>query len=257
MLTIMGIVKRVRWKFLLAVFKIRRFIRRWFGMRRLDYGQKDIFILTDTIREYETRARSVVKEPKTVSWIEQHGGANAVLYDIGANVGAYSLIAAARGVRVVAFEPAHQNIYKLHENILLNKLNEKITVVPLILAANGGITRSFVEDRNFGASHSFSFHEQSSEALPSQALLAMERDLCIKTFSLPEPTMMKIDVDGAEIEVLKGAETLLYNPKLKHILIEVDDNNLEIIERIRNTGFKLVDEERAGDCNTNYILERP
>src|SRR3989344_5903412 len=116
----MKLVVQARWKYLLAIFKIKRYIKTWYGMRRLDYRPKDIRMLTDTIREYETRARSVRKEPKTAAWIEQYGGATAVLYDIGANVGPYSLIAAARGARVVAFEPAHQNIYKLHENVLLN-----------------------------------------------------------------------------------------------------------------------------------------
>ncbi|MDO8492711.1 MAG: FkbM family methyltransferase [bacterium] len=252
----MKITKQIRWKFLLAVFKLKRFVHRWLGLRRLDYDEKDIFILTDTLREYETRARSVIKEPKTVSWIKKHGGHKAVLYDIGANIGAYSLIAASEGARVVAFEPAHQNIYKLHENILLNKLNDKITVVPLMLAEKNGIAKSFVADRSFGTTHSFSFNEKSSDALAGQDFLAMGLDSCIKTFLFPEPTMIKIDVDGAEMEVLIGARELLNSPILKHILIEVDNNNNEIKKYIMNMRFRLVDEERSGTYTTNYIFER-
>src|SRR3990167_8461206 len=201
MITAMKIFKQARWKFLLGVFKIKRFVNRWFGVRRLDYGPKDIFILTDTLREWETRARSVGKEPKTVPWLEKHGGVGTVFYDIGANIGAYSLVAAAQGARVIAFEPAPHNFYKLHENIDL--------------------------------------------------------DTCMKTFSFPLPTMMKIDVDGAEKDVINGARTLLSNPYLKHLLVEiVDELSAELIRDLANMGFKLVDQEIAGTGATNYIFER-
>jgi len=250
----MKLFAAMRWKFLLGIFKLRRMVNRLWSTRRLDYTERDIFITTDTIREYETRARSVRKEPKTVSWIEQHGGSNAVLYDLGANVGAYSLIAAARGARVVAFEPAHQNVYKLHENILLNKLHEKVTVVPLMLSAQSGIVRSVVENRTFGATHTFSFEEQ---ATMGQSFLALELDDCIRIFSLPVPTMIKIDVDGAEIEVLAGARQLLLNTELKTILIEVDDAHDKTIRRLcADAGLTPVDEERSGDKTTNIIFER-
>ncbi|PIP55971.1 MAG: hypothetical protein COX06_00365 [Candidatus Zambryskibacteria bacterium CG22_combo_CG10-13_8_21_14_all_42_17] len=257
MLMAMNIAKRIRWKFLLGVFKIKRVVNKQFGIRRLDYEQQDIFILTDTLREWETRARSVRKEPKTVSWIEKNGGKDAVFYDIGANIGAYSLIAAARGVRVVAFEPAPQNIYKLHENILLNKLNERITVVPLMLAEREGVAKSYIKVRNFGASHSFSFHEQLSDRnLVGQNFLAVSLDLCVQMFSLSKPTMIKIDVDGAEIDLLDGATKILQNSILKHILIEVGDDNKGIIQVLTNFGFELVDQERSGPATTNYIFER-
>ena len=253
----MNIIKQIRWKFLLAVFKIKRLVNKQFGMRRLDYKQRDIFIITDTLREWETRARSVRKEPKTVSWIEKNGEKTAVFYDIGANIGAYSLIAAARGVRVVAFEPAPQNIYKLHENILLNKLGEMITVVPLMLAEREGVARSYIKVRNFGASHSFSFHEQLSDPNSvGQNFLAISLDVCIERFSLPRPTMIKIDVDGAEIDLINGAMEILNDSTLRHILIEVGDDNKDIIQKLTNFRFELVDEERSGPSTTNYIFER-
>jgi len=253
----MKLFAAMRWKFLLGIFKLRRMVNRLRSTRRLDYTERDIFITTDTIREYETRARSVRKEPKTVSWIEQHGGSNAVLYDIGANIGAYSLIAAVCGTEVVAFEPAPQNIYKLHENIICNKLNERITVVPLMLEAHNGTTRLSMEDRSFGKTYSFSFKEQLSDAAFRQTFLAMSLDACMATFSLPVPTMVKIDVDGAEIRVLQGAEALLHNPKLKTILIEVDDDNGEIVTYLTERGFRLTDEEKSGSRTTNYIFNRP
>lgn len=255
----MKIIKQIRWKALLSVFKIRRFVNKWLGVRRLDYDNHDIFISTDTIREYETRAQSVCKEPETVSWIEKYGGSNAVLYDIGANIGAYSLIAAARGAKVIAFEPAPQNIYKLNKNIFLNGLNKDIMIMPFVLTKNNCVIQSIMtaRDRDFGSSHTFSSQEQLSDSLLKQTFVAMELDTCIKVFSLSEPTMIKIDVDGAEIEVLKGAKTLLASPKLKSILIEIDDKNTEIAKSIlEDAGFKIIEEKRICSYAANCIFER-
>lgn len=251
------IYAKVRRKFLLGVFKLRRIINLLLRARRLDYSPRNIYVLTDTIREYETRARSVRKEPKTVSWIEQHTHTDGVLYDIGANVGAYSLIAAVRGMRVVAFEPAHQNIYRLHENAILNKLTDKIIVVPLMLEAHSGVATSFINNMSFGTTHSFSFGEQPTGTEVGRSFLGITLDRCVEIFSLPLPTMIKIDVDGAEVDVLSGAMKLLTNPTLVTMLIETDDTHRDMIKRLcANLRFVITDEERAGDIATNFIFER-
>jgi FkbM family methyltransferase len=252
----MEIIKQIRWKFLLGVFKAKRIVKRWYGSRLLDYKKSDIYMLTDTLREYETRARSVVKEPRTVEWIEEKGEEGAVFYDIGANVGAYSLIAATRGMKVVAFEPAYQNILKVSENALVNKLNENIIVVPIMLSNQNGVASSHIKDRSFGATHSFSFDEIGLNPLPKQYFLAIRLDSCKEVFSLPEPVMMKIDVDGAEFEILKGAEKLLKSDTLRHILIETEDSNKAIVDYIESFDFKLCDQDASGKDFVNYIFER-
>ena len=73
------------------------------------------------------RARTATtREPDTIAWIDGFEP-GSVLWDIGANVGVYSLYAAlARDVRVVAFEPAAANFFLLTRNIALNGLNAKI-----------------------------------------------------------------------------------------------------------------------------------
>src|SRR5579862_9056307 len=73
----------------------------------LDYERAPLRIVASAYRRQATAA----KEPFTVEWIEQSLRGGGVLYDVGANVGGYSLIAAAQNpsVRVVAFEPAYKN----------------------------------------------------------------------------------------------------------------------------------------------------
>jgi FkbM family methyltransferase len=247
---------RIKRKSLLAVFKFRRLANRLLGTRRLDYPEYPIFIFTDTIREYETRARSVKKEPKTVSWIEQWAKDGAVLYDIGANVGAYSLIAASRGAKVVAFEPAHQNAYKLQRNIFLNKFDDRVTVVPMALSDEERVIQLDQEDSSFGATANFSASSPGKIAF-GQSALAIRLDTAIKMFSLPPPSLIKIDVDGAEIEVLNGSKRLLENQALKSILVEADERNEAQVKNIlTQAGFKFSSRERMDEHTVNYIFVR-
>ena len=53
------------------------------------------------------------------------------------------------------------------------------------------------------------------------------------------PTHMKIDVDRAKTEVLKGAASILANPSLKQVFIEIDNENLDIIDQMTSYGFEV------------------
>lgn len=249
----MGFLEQTRWKLLLGVFKLKRWFHGWFGIRVLDYSGAHLLINTQTIREYETRARSVKKEPKTVAWFEKYSQDGAAVYDIGANVGAYALIAASRGASVFAFEPSFQNAFRLHENISLNSLDGKVTVLPIILGPKNGIARFATMDTTFGATRGFSGSgEKQGKAYPVLTL-----DDAVRTFSLPAPVAIKIDVDGAEVELLEGSKTVLSNRTLTSMLIETEEKNTEDIQRIMaDAGFSIVDEARMDAHTVNYVFER-
>src|SRR6266446_5011490 len=79
----------------------------------------------------------LTKEPQTIAWIDamEHG---AILWDIGANVGCYSLYAAKRGLRVIAFEPSAANYAVLIRNIRLNQMQLPIDAYCIALGAWSG-----------------------------------------------------------------------------------------------------------------------
>lgn len=84
------------------------------------------------------RAESFLnKEPETVSWLKQHMRPHTVFWDVGANVGLFSLYAAALqpGCRILAFEPAAHNYASLCDNILLNNA---ANILPFSVALGGG-----------------------------------------------------------------------------------------------------------------------
>ena len=61
--------------------------------KQLDYSRRDIFLHIESDFEYLVRRRSCKKEPETVQWLEASLHPGDVLYDVGANIGAYSLVA--------------------------------------------------------------------------------------------------------------------------------------------------------------------
>lgn len=232
------ISEKISWKLLLAVFKIKRIVDRWFSSRRLDFDGADIHVRTNNIREFKTRASSCKKEPETCAWLQKHMKEGVVIYDIGANVGAYSLIAGKLGASVYAFEPSPANYATLQENVRNNNLVGVVHPVPAVLGSKGGVSLFSFDEFTSGATAGFSSEGEgaSSVSLPCLAL-----DVCVEVFNLPFPNAIKIDVDGAEGEVLSGASFVLKNKKLTELLVEVEEKLLnEVLETLSAAGFKEV-----------------
>src|SRR5262249_39850053 len=101
----------------------------------MDYARHPIQLLLSST-EMGVRLVSAEKEPFTVEWIEQSIKPGDVFYDIGANVGAYSLIAAKNTrnrARVFAFEPSPASYVDLSRNVALNGCEESVTPLPFAL----------------------------------------------------------------------------------------------------------------------------
>jgi len=193
--------------------------------RKLDYDGADIFMRVMTDAE-EFRLRACGKEPFTVDWIHQRVCAGDVLYDIGANVGAYSLVAAKKpggAARVFAFEPSYTTVATLCANIVLNDAASLVTPVPVALSDTTGMTVLGLRDLEPGAArHSLGTH--SSEDGPiryDQPVMTFRLDDLIDMCRLPSANHIKLDVDGGELAVLEGASRALSSPALRSVLVEV------------------------------------
>jgi FkbM family methyltransferase len=201
--------------------------------QKMNYSKSVIFMRVRSKWDIY-RLNSCVKEPETVQWIEANIKMEDVFYDIGANVGAYSLVAYANSGKkciVYAFEPGSNTFATLCENISLNSFNEGIFPIPLAL---DNITKMkkliFSSSESGAASHTIIDTNQTgkniSQNQKNQIILCFTLDDAIKIFHLKSPTHIKIDVDGNELNVLMGAEATFSNIKLKSVLIEIDERNL-------------------------------
>ncbi len=129
--------------------------------------------------------------------------------DIGANIGLYTCLAARHRKHVVAIEPMASNLGLLYRNLLCNGFLD-VEVLPLGLSGEAGIKRLF----GSGTGASFvqgwaGASENSYSVVPVSTL-----DIVVNTRFDGLPILIKMDVEGFEHELLKGAErTLTLDPK--------------------------------------------
>lgn len=192
------------------------------------------------------------KEPHTIAWLNGLDETD-ILWDIGANVGIYSLYAALeRGARVMAFEPMRENFEALQANVRLNKIGDKVSAIPLAASDEEALGHFFVRNSNVGSSgHQFgrNVDERGEEFEPAdiESVLAARLDCLIDVFRMPAPTYLKIDVDGLELKVIAGAGSLLRHPKLKSVLVEANYNAKTIEKELAEAGLTMAVKD-GGNC---------
>lgn len=210
-------------------------------VRALDYRPHRVLLHVDSELEYRVRLRSASKEPETVQWIEQHFRDGDVFYDIGANVGAYSLIAACRfpGLRVYAFEPSALNVGQLVRNVALNGCGDR--VMPLAIALGDSTRMETFNYQNLdrgGALHTIGepVTEHGRRFVPAlrQSVRIESLDDVVRWYELPPPSHIKVDVDGAEARILQGAARTLTAPTLRSLLLETS-TDAQVRQNLINT----------------------
>jgi len=186
------------------------------------------------------------KEPDTIAWIATFDPKD-VLVDVGANVGMYTVWAAkTRGTRVFAFEPEAQNYALLNRNIGLNGLAGRATAYCLALSDEAGLSELHLSQVLIGGScHSLGEkvdykHEPMVPAF-SQGCVAARLDDLVAAGTVPQPQHVKIDVDGFEPKVIRGAARTIRDPRLRSLLIEVNQNladHREMVAELGTLGFR-------------------
>ncbi len=232
--------------------------------QRMVYDRHAVW-LTVGSRAEKMRLRSAQKEPWTVRWIESHVRPGDVFYDIGANVGAYALIAAKvsdQQARIYAFEPGFNTFASLCHNVLINVCQQCVFPLPIALSDRTGLARfKYRTVSAGGASHALGNRAlapaegDAPAAVYEQQILAYRLDDVIEQFGLPVPSHIKLDVDGAECEVLRGAPKLLANPRLRTLLLEIDEeavDGFQLIKTMTSHGFQLVSRGRRGEGEKGF-----
>ena len=123
---------------------------------------------------------------------------NDVVVDIGAHAGYFTLVAARTAKEVYAFEPLPSNLSYLRRNVALNNLSNVQVIEAAVSDADG--TAFFEEGTTSSRGH------LGDQGHPVRTL---SLDSAVSQGKLPVPTIMKIDVEGAELSLLRGAERLL------------------------------------------------
>ena len=233
----------------------------------LDYPHSNIAMSLDSSIQMG-RLIACAKEPETVAWIEAFLRPGDVFYDIGANVGAYSFVAhaAARdNCTVYAFEPGFSTFAALSRNVFLNRCQGRIIPLHLALSDETKMTTFHYSSIIAGdALHSLGQPPMSGpEGQPQfvQPIPSYRLDDLVSQFALPPPNLIKLDVDGSESSVLRGAIRTLAHPRLRSILVEVDeeqDQSAGIRRSLEGLGLRLQCRHPRGQSKTvaNCIFVR-
>lgn len=196
------------------------------------------------------------KEPETLEWIDTIP-VGSVLWDVGANIGLYTIYAAkSRNCRVYAFEPSVFNLELLARNIFSNALQEKVTIVPIALSDKVGSSMFRMSNTDWGGALSTfgeSFDQNGNvmnEVFEFQTIGVSMND-AVRLLEIPLPKFIKIDVDGIEHFILRGGSDVLN--KVESVLVEINDDFAEQAEQteqhLKNAGLSLYRKYDLGEGN--------
>lgn len=170
--------------------------------------------------------------------LQDHIRAGSTVYDIGANVGFMTLIAARlvgpQGC-VLAFEPVPENAAAIRGNVRLNQMSN-VDVREVAVAASSGTARLLVSGWS-------AFSRLDSASIPQD----VTRELEVKLTSVdelvaggaPPPDVVKIDVEGAELDVIEGMRTTLREIR-PLVVCEMHDRNRDYVALMSSIEYDVI-----------------
>ena len=188
--------------------------------------------------------------------------------DIGANIGSYTILAAGvSGANCISIEPVPATFDLLNKNISVNDLFHSVTALNIGMGAQNG---HLLFTRNLDTVN----HVILENHLEPEGELIQVSCECLDSLlaNKQNPSLLKIDVEGFEQEVINGAQRVLKEPALKAIIIELngsggrygyDENNIH--QQLLSFGFysyqyapftrQLKRVETFGNLNTIYLRD--
>lgn len=150
-----------------------------------------------------------------------------VVVDVGANAGAFTvLLAMLAGPdgHVLSFEPGENTLPRLRNNIALNRL-ANVSLIPQPASDAPGDIRFFINSDDSGGNAlwdvgTYPTNVKSAAAPRVVTLRATTVDDEIARRALPAPKLIKIDTEGAELQVLRGCRTLLAGGEVPYVVAE-------------------------------------
>jgi len=188
----------------------------------------------------------LTKEKETIEWLNELTKTD-LLYDVGANVGVYSIYAGKNGNQVYAFEPVASNYSILNTNIQVNNISDNVKSFCLAISDSSIFSSINLSSLVPGSAHNCfddnkNYADQSFAPEFQQGCFSMTLDEIVYNHSLTPPSHLKIDVDGLESKIIAGAPKLLADKCLRSILIELNEDlprDKEIINTILGHGFAI------------------
>lgn len=265
----MNIQKKIAQKITFSIYVL---ISKLSSTFLIKHGDIEFEIKTTNSHEVHRAVTFKDKEPETLRWIDNFdlSKGDVVFYDIGANIGIYSLYAAAKhqGLKVLAFEPEAQSFGSLCLNIHKNNLN--VIPYPIGISDNDGLAILNISILLPGAgasalNESYAFMDNKKIREFYQGVYHSSIDDLVCRKNLPAPNYIKIDVDGIERKILHGADLVLQSSSCIGVLVELqyekDEDVYSICQLMKGYGFELAESsewitEFRGIKSQNFIFNK-
>ncbi len=229
---ILTILKVILWKFNQLTFK-KPIISPFSDSTKLvcypdsSYGGYVFFARYPEVEEMDF-IKSIVSDSDTI-------------IDVGANIGAITVLAASKALKghVHAFEPTPELIPRIHENVALNNLSERVTINQLAVGDENG-TIQFTQGSHSEVNKIYK--RESGDNTKTLDVRSITLDTYAKNTKIRHIHLLKVDVEGAELLVFRGAKSILRSTDV--IVFEVNKNCTqfgytadELVDHIRTKGF--------------------
>ncbi|HEY0221117.1 MAG TPA: FkbM family methyltransferase [Candidatus Paceibacterota bacterium] len=234
-----------------------------------DVCGSNIFIFVENSKELRRVRSYEKKEPNTIKWLKDSIKSGDILYDIGANIGLYSIFPAIfePKCKVFSFEPESLNFAKLNKNIFLNKLSSRVKAYPIAFTDSIKLDNFFINKFSVGnALHSFgrNINNMGKEFKPEhiQGVMGLTLDYLVFDLGLEFPNYIKIDVDGIEKDIVSGGKKVFSDPRVNGVLVEISKDEFFLENRkwfndfFSSHGFVACDYEDIRKDTENLIFQR-
>jgi len=195
-------------------------------------------------------------------------GPGDTFYDIGANMGWYSLLAArvvGSSGKVVAFEPMVSNAALLQANVATNRLANVTTITAAVTDQDGWATFLYggsLEGRLSKDDCEAQAERRARRKTPQRSSIVpiVALDSLLAATELEPPSVIKIDVEGAEAGVLRGMSETLRSLK-PTLIIELHNTRTEVADLLDSFGYEHAPIESAESTREGpwwaHVLARP
>lgn len=190
------------------------------------------------------------KEVETITWLNFFSDFDGIsidtLVDVGSNIGIYSLywLSKKSNAKVIACEPFIENMKLLKTNLNLNSMTDRATLVASPLYSESASGALLFDDMRPGSSGSQFTIKGKIQDASNPDLISTTVDEIL--FGSEDHKILKIDVDGLDFDILRGARQSLELGLISSVLIEASDKaQLEISNFL--SVFNLVPDQRFND----------
>jgi FkbM family methyltransferase len=184
-------------------------------------------------------------EPEVVALFASLLDKDSVVFDIGAWIGNYTLLAATRAKQVIALETNPENISRINDNLSLNEGFDKIITVLNIGASNKKTVAALDKRESRIMDRVLDMPEGKTDA--EDVIRVDTLDNIAANLDIKHIDLVMMDIEAHEIYALEGMKELLSKKAVKHLIIEVHPKFLqeigrtdaEVIQILENSGYKV------------------